>query len=148
MFGSMQTQKIDYVMSAVPQKLLRFRPGIFDFDPDVALKLGHTKPKISGSVPTKRRSQRSRTILGRFRCFNDDPKLLNCEIPQPSDACKGAEVLSMIQRCPFGARCPKHPFRSQGAVDTPPSWQPCCLRVLCVCNKLHDCVRSWPLAGI
>ena len=30
-----------------PRKLLRIRPGIFDLEPDLGLKLGQTKPKIS-----------------------------------------------------------------------------------------------------
>ncbi len=35
-----------------PRKLLRIRPGIFDFEPDLGLQLGQTKPNISGTVPT------------------------------------------------------------------------------------------------
>ncbi len=49
-----------------PRKLSRIQPEIFDFEPDLGLKLGQTKPKISGTVPTIG-TQRFRTILGRFR---------------------------------------------------------------------------------
>ncbi len=63
-----------------PQKLLRIRPKIFDFKPHLGLKLGQAKPKISGTVPTNRHT----TIPGPISaCFDDDPKLLNCEIAQP-----------------------------------------------------------------
>ncbi len=37
-----------------PQQLLRTRPKIFDFDPDLGPKLGQTKPTISGTVPRQR----------------------------------------------------------------------------------------------
>ncbi len=30
-----------------PRQLLRIRPGFFDFEPDLGLKLGQTKPNIS-----------------------------------------------------------------------------------------------------
>ncbi len=49
-----------------PSKLSRIRPEIFDFEPDLGLKLGQTKPKISGTVPD------SGLISS---CFDDDPKL-------------------------------------------------------------------------
>ncbi len=35
-------------------KLFRIRPEIFDVDPDLGLKLGQTKPEISGALPTNR----------------------------------------------------------------------------------------------
>ncbi len=35
-----------------PGKLVRIRPEIFDFELELGLKLGHSKPKISGTVPT------------------------------------------------------------------------------------------------
>ena len=36
-----------------PRKYLRIRPDIFDFEPELDLKLGQTKPKISGTVSTR-----------------------------------------------------------------------------------------------
>ncbi len=35
-----------------PRQLFRAPPEIFDFEPHLGLKLGQTKPKISGTVPT------------------------------------------------------------------------------------------------
>ena len=67
-----------------PRKLLRIRPGIFDFEPDLGLKLGQTKPKISGTVPTNRHTTIPNDSGPISTCFDDDPKLLNCEIAQPS----------------------------------------------------------------
>ena len=67
-----------------PPKPLRFRPEIFYFDPDLGLKLGQKKPKISGAVPTNRHT----TILNdsgpMSAWFGEDPKLSNREIAQPS----------------------------------------------------------------
>ena len=67
-----------------PGKLLRIRPRIFDFEPDLGLKLGQTKPKISGTVPTNRHTTIPNDSGPISACFDDDPKLLNCEIAQPS----------------------------------------------------------------
>ncbi len=67
-----------------PRKLLRIRPGIFEFEPDLGLKLGQTKPKISGTVPTNRHTTIPNDSGPVSACFDDDPKLLNCEIAQPS----------------------------------------------------------------
>ncbi len=54
---------------------MRIRPEIFDFESDLGQKLGQTKPKISGTVPTHRHT----TILNDsgpiLACFDDDPKL-------------------------------------------------------------------------
>ncbi len=36
-----------------PRNLSRIRPEIFAFEPDLGLKLGQTKPKISGTVPER-----------------------------------------------------------------------------------------------
>ena len=66
-----------------PRKLLRIRPGIFDFEPDLGLKLGQTKPKISGTVPTNRHTTIPNDSGPISACFDDDPKLLNCEIARP-----------------------------------------------------------------
>ena len=38
------------------KKLVRIRLGIFDFEPDLSLKPGQTKPKISDTAPTNRHS--------------------------------------------------------------------------------------------
>ncbi len=66
-----------------PRKLLRIRPEIFDFEPDLGLKLGQTKPKISGTVPTNRHTTIPKDSDPISACFDDDPKLLNCETAQP-----------------------------------------------------------------
>ncbi len=50
----------------------------------MGLKLSKTKPKISGTVPTDRHTTIPNHSGATSACFNDDPKLLNCEIPQPS----------------------------------------------------------------
>ncbi len=55
---------------------LRIRPEILDFDTDFGLRLGQTKPKIPGTVPTDRNTtipNDSGPISG---CLDDDPKLL------------------------------------------------------------------------
>ena len=40
--------------TAFSYPVLRIQPEIFDFEPGLGLKLGQTKPKISGTVPTNR----------------------------------------------------------------------------------------------
>ena len=67
-----------------PRTFLRIRPGIFDFEPDLGLKLSQTKPKISGTLPTNRHTTIPNDSGPISACFDDDPKLLNCEIDQPS----------------------------------------------------------------
>ncbi len=49
-----------------PRTLLRIRPGIFDVEPELGLKLGQHKPNISGTLP-QTGTLRFRTILARFR---------------------------------------------------------------------------------
>ncbi len=66
-------------------KLLRIRPGIFDFGSDSGLKLGQTKPKISGTVPTNRHTTIANDYEPISACFDHDPKPLNCELAQPRD---------------------------------------------------------------
>ncbi len=66
-----------------PPKTLRIRPGICDFEPDLGLKLGQTKAKISGAVPTNRHISIPSDSVAISACFDGDPKLLNCEIAQP-----------------------------------------------------------------
>ena len=66
-----------------PGKLLRIRPGIFNFEPELGLKLGQTKPKISGTVPTNRHTTVPNNSGPISACCDDGPKLLNCEIAQP-----------------------------------------------------------------
>ncbi len=63
-----------------PRKLLRIRPGIFDFEPDLGLKLGHPRHKISGTVPTNRHTRVSNDSELILACFDDDPKRFG-EIP-------------------------------------------------------------------
>ncbi len=57
--------------------------GIFDFEPDLGLKLGQNKPKISGTVPTHRHTTIPNDSGPISACFDDGPKLVNCEIAQP-----------------------------------------------------------------
>jgi hypothetical protein len=57
--------------------LLRIRTGIFDFEPDLGLKLGRTKPEISGTVPTNRNTTVPNESGPISASFDDDPKLLN-----------------------------------------------------------------------
>ncbi len=59
-----------------PRKLLRIRPGIFNFEQNVSLKLGQTKPKISGTVPTNQHTTIPNDSGPISACFDDDPKLL------------------------------------------------------------------------
>ncbi len=66
-----------------PRKLLGIQPGIFDFEPDLGLKRGQTKPQIPGTVPTNRHTTIPDDSGPISACFDDDPKLFNCEIAQP-----------------------------------------------------------------
>ena len=59
-----------------PRTLLRIRLGIFDFEPDLGLKLGHTKPKISGTVPANRHTTIPSDSGLISACFDNDQKLL------------------------------------------------------------------------
>ncbi len=65
-----------------PLKGPRIRPEIFDFEPDFGLKLGQTKPSISGTAPTNWHTMISNESGHISACFGDDPNLLNCEIAQ------------------------------------------------------------------
>ncbi len=67
-----------------PRKLLRIRPEIFDFEPGLGLKRSQTKPKIPGTVLADRRTTVPKDSGQISACFDDDPKLINCEIAQPS----------------------------------------------------------------
>ncbi len=67
-----------------PRKLVRIRLGIFDFEPDLGLKMGQPKPKISGTAPTDRQTTIPSDSGPISAWFDNDPKLLNCEIAQPS----------------------------------------------------------------
>ena len=68
-----------------PGQLLRIRPGILDFELDLALKPHQAKPKIPGTVPTDRHTTIPNDSGPISKRFDDDPKLLNCEIAQPSN---------------------------------------------------------------
>ncbi len=46
---------------------------IFDFEPDLGLKLGQTKPKISSAVPTDRNTTIPNDLGQISTCFADDP---------------------------------------------------------------------------
>ncbi len=65
------------------RKLVRIRPKIVDFEPDLGLKLGRTKPKISGTVPTNRHTTIPSDSEPISACSDDDPNLFNCEVAQP-----------------------------------------------------------------
>jgi hypothetical protein len=58
-----------------PGKLLMIRPEIFDFGPDLGLKLGQTKPKVPGTVPTNRNTTIPNDSGPISACFDDDPNL-------------------------------------------------------------------------
>ncbi len=58
------------------------RPEIFDFETDLGLKLGQTKPDISGTAPTNCYTTIPNDSGPNSACFDDDPKLLKCEIAQ------------------------------------------------------------------
>ncbi len=66
-----------------PENGLRIRPGIFDFEPDLGLKLDQTEPKISGTVPISLQTTIPNDSGPISACFDGDPKLINCEIAQP-----------------------------------------------------------------
>ncbi len=63
-----------------PRTLLRIRPEICDFQPDLGLKLGQSKPKISGTAPTDRHTTVPDESGPISACFDDDPKPLKCKI--------------------------------------------------------------------
>ncbi len=67
-----------------PGKLLGIRPEIFDFGPESGLKDSKTKPRIPGTVPTDRHTTIPNDPGPMSACFDDDPKLVNSEIAQPS----------------------------------------------------------------
>ncbi len=54
------------------RKLFRIRPEIFDFEPELGLQLGQTKPKISGTVPLNRRTAIPNDSGPISACFDDD----------------------------------------------------------------------------
>ncbi len=58
-----------------PGQLSRIRPEIFEFEPEFGLKLGQTKPKISGTVPTKHHTKIPNDSGPISTCFDDDPNL-------------------------------------------------------------------------
>ncbi len=66
-----------------PQQVFRIRAEIFEFEPDLGLKLGQTKPKIPGKGPTDRNTSIPNESGPILAYFDDDPKLLNCEKAQP-----------------------------------------------------------------
>ena len=53
----------------------QIRPEINDFDPDLDLKLGHTQPKISCTIPTSRHTTIPKDSGPISACFKDDSKL-------------------------------------------------------------------------
>ncbi len=75
-----------------PRTFLRIRPGIFDFGPDLGLKLGQTKPKIPGTVPTDRHTSIPNDSGSISARFDNGPKLLSGETAQPSTLSWSIEV--------------------------------------------------------
>ncbi len=82
--GTRTSLKVNSAELQGPRQLLRIRPEIFDFEPDLGRQLVQTKPKISGTIPTNRRSTIPNDSGPISACFDDDPKLSNCEIAQPN----------------------------------------------------------------
>ncbi len=68
-----------------PRKLFRIWSGVFDFEPDLGLKLSPPTPKIPDTIPTIRHRTTPNDCGPISSCFDDDPKPFNCEIAQPSD---------------------------------------------------------------
>ncbi len=66
-----------------PRNILRIRPEIFGFEPDLGLKHGQTKHNISGTEPTNRHTTIPNDSGPMSACFDDDSQLLNSEIAQP-----------------------------------------------------------------
>ncbi len=58
------------------RKLVRIRPEIFDFETDLGLRPGQTKPKISGTAPTNQHTTIPNDLGPISVCFDDNPKLL------------------------------------------------------------------------
>ncbi len=81
---SAQNRRLPVIPPSPQGQVLRIRPEIFDFDPALGLKLGQTKPKISGTVPTNRHTTIPNDTCPTSECFDEDPKLANCEIAQTS----------------------------------------------------------------
>ncbi len=67
-----------------PGKLLRIRPDIADLMPKSAPKPNEAKPKMPGAVPTNWREPIPIDFGAVSVSFDHDPKLLHCEITQPS----------------------------------------------------------------
>ena len=61
------------------RELLRIRPEIFDFKPEWGPKLGQTKPKISGTVPTDRHTTLRNDSGPISECFNDASAESKCD---------------------------------------------------------------------
>ncbi len=60
-----------------PRKVVRIRQGIFDFEPDLGLRLGQTEPQTSGTVSIIRHATIPNDSGPISACFDDDPTLLN-----------------------------------------------------------------------
>ncbi len=96
-----------------PPQLERIRPEIFDFEPDLDLKLSQTQPQISGTVPTNRHTTIPNDSGPLSACFDGDPTLLNCEIAQPRDWAEGKVGASPCLSCtPRGFLLGGDPYRS------------------------------------
>ncbi len=56
------------------------RPEIFNFEPELGLKLGQNKPTTSGTAHTDRHITMPSDSGPMSVCFHDGPKLLHCEM--------------------------------------------------------------------
>ncbi len=79
---------------------------MFDFEPDLGLKLGQTKPKISGTVPTNRHTTISSDSVPSSACFDDDPKETDFDLRFTPKV--GPETVAHGSGPKQSARCTKH----------------------------------------
>ncbi len=91
-----------------PRKLLRIWLEIFEFEPELGPKLGQTKPKIAGVVSTNRHTMIPNDSGPISACFDDDPKLLDCEIAQPRGTLRTGLYWVPENVKPTGAAEPTH----------------------------------------
>ncbi len=81
-----------------PRQILGIRHEIMDFEPDLGLKLAQTKPKISGTAPTNRHTTIPNDSGSISACFDDDPKLVNCEVLDVTQYCFRGGPISVLSR--------------------------------------------------
>ncbi len=89
--------KVDSAEPKGPRQLLRIRSGIFEFEPGLGLKLDQTKPERSGTEPEQRDTRIPNDYGPTSACFDDNPKLLNCEIAQ-NEKITGESIFVFLSR--------------------------------------------------